>query len=126
EVTGAIASVRGEEIQFAPVNTIENAMQGRLAGVHIQQNNGKLGQGIQMRVRGSSSVSASNQPLYVVDSVPIIMDDFSLSSAQTNPLSQFNFNDVESIQVLKDASAAAIYGSRAANGVVLITTKSGR
>lgn len=126
EVTGAIASIRGEEIQFAPVNTIENAMQGRLAGVHIQQNNGKLGQGIQMRVRGSSSVSASNQPLYVIDGVPIIMDDFSLSSSQTNPLSQFNFNDVESIQVLKDASAAAIYGSRAANGVVLITTKSGR
>lgn len=126
EITGAISSIRGDEIQFAPVNTIENAMQGRLAGVHIQQNNGKLGQGIQMRVRGSSSVSASNQPLYVVDGVPIIMDNFSLSSAATNPLSQFNFNDVESIQVLKDASAAAIYGSRAANGVVLITTKQGR
>lgn len=126
EVTGAIASVRGEEIQFAPVNTIENAIQGRLAGVFIQQNNGKLGQGIQIRVRGASSVSASNQPLYVIDGVPVVMDDFSLSSAQTNPLSQFNFNDVESIQVLKDASAAAIYGSRAANGVVLITTKSGR
>lgn len=125
-VTGAITTVRGDEIQFAPVNTVENAIQGRVSGVFIQQNNGKLGQGIQMRVRGSSSVSASNQPLYVVDGIPIIMDDFGTGTAQTNPMAQFNFNDVESIQVLKDASAAAIYGSRAANGVVLITTKSGR
>lgn len=125
-VTGAIASVRGEEIQFAPVNSVENAMQGRTAGVHIQQDSGKLGQGIQMRIRGASSVTASNQPLYVIDGVPIVMDNFSISSAATNPLAQFNFNDVESIQVLKDASAAAIYGSRAANGVVLITTRQGR
>lgn len=125
-VTGSISSVRGDEIQFAPVNTVENAIQGRVSGVFIQQNNGKLGQGIQMRVRGSSSVSASNQPLYVVDGIPVVMDDYSLSAASTNPMSQFNFNDVESIQILKDASAAAIYGSRAANGVVLITTKQGR
>ena len=117
-VTGAITSVRGDDIQFAPVNTVENAIQGRMSGVFIQQNNGKLGQGIQMRIRGSSSVSASNQPLYVIDGVPVVMDDFSISDAATNPLAQFNFNDVESIQVLKDASAAAIYGSRAANGVV--------
>ncbi|KPP94639.1 MAG: SusC family TonB-dependent receptor [Bacteroidetes bacterium HLUCCA01] len=125
-VTGAITSVRGDDIQFAPVNTVENAIQGRMSGVFIQQNNGKLGQGIQMRIRGSSSVSASNQPLYVIDGVPVVMDDFSISAAATNPLAQFNFNDVESIQVLKDASAAAIYGSRAANGVVLITTKQGQ
>lgn len=126
DVTGAIASVRGEDFQFAPVNTVENAMQGRTAGVFIQQDGGKLGQGIQMRIRGASSVTASNQPLYVIDGVPVVMDDFSISAAATNPLAQFNFNDVESIQVLKDASAAAIYGSRAANGVVLITTKQGR
>jgi len=125
-ITGAITSVRGDEIQFAPVNTIENAIQGRMSGVFIQQNNGKLGQGIQMRIRGSSSVTASNQPLYVIDGIPVVMDDFSISAAATNPMSQFNFNDVESIQVLKDASAAAIYGSRGANGVVLITTKQGR
>lgn len=125
-VTGAITSVSGSDIEFSPVNTVENAIQGRVSGVFIQQNNGKLGQGMQVRVRGSSSVSASNQPLYVIDGVPVIMDDFSISAATTNPLAQFNFNDVESIQILKDASAAAIYGSRAANGVVLITTKSGR
>jgi TonB-linked SusC/RagA family outer membrane protein len=125
-VTGAITSVGGSDIQYNPVNTVESAIQGRVSGVFIQQNNGKLGQGMQVRVRGSSSVSASNQPLYVIDGVPVIMDDFSISAASTNPLAQFNFNDVESIQILKDASAAAIYGSRAANGVVLITTKSGR
>ncbi|TVQ11282.1 MAG: TonB-dependent receptor [Balneolaceae bacterium] len=125
-VTGAIASVRGEDIHHTPVNTVENLLQGRMSGVFIQQNNGKLGQGIQMRIRGSSSVTASNQPLYVIDGVPVVMDDFSISAAATNPMAQFNFNDVESIQVLKDASAAAIYGSRAANGVVLITTKEGR
>jgi TonB-linked SusC/RagA family outer membrane protein len=126
EVTGSITTVRGDDIQFSPVNTVENAIQGRTAGVFIQQNNGKLGQGIQMRIRGSSSVSASNQPLYIIDGVPVVMDDFSISSASTNPMAQFNFNDVESIQVLKDAAAAAIYGSRAANGVVLITTRQGR
>jgi len=125
-ITGSISQVGGDKIEKIPVNTVETAMQGRAAGVFIQQNNGKLGQGIQVRVRGSSSVTASNQPLYVIDGVPVIMDDFSISSAQTNPLAQFNFNDVESIQILKDASAAAIYGSRAANGVVLITTKQGR
>lgn len=126
DVTGSISSVTAEDIEFVPVNTVENAIQGKVSGVLIQQNNGKLGQGIQVRVRGSSSVTADNQPLYVIDGVPVIMDNFSISSAATNPLAQFNFNDVESIQVLKDASAAAIYGSRAANGVVLITTKQGR
>lgn len=125
-ITGSISQVSGEQIEKMPVNTVETAMQGRVSGVFVQQNNGKLGQGIQIRVRGSSSVSASNQPLYVVDGIPVVMDDFSLSSATTNPMAQFNFNDVESIQILKDASAAAIYGSRAANGVVLITTKQGR
>lgn len=125
-ITGSISSVRGDDVTLTPVNTVENALQGRVSGVFTQQNNGKLGQGIQMRIRGSSSVSASNQPLYVVDGVPVVMDDFSLSSAASNPMAQFNFNDVESIQILKDASAAAIYGSRGANGVVLITTKQGR
>lgn len=125
-VTGAITSVGGSDVSLQPVNTVENAIQGRVSGVFIQQNNGKLGQGMQIRVRGSSSVTASNQPLYVIDGVPVLMDNFSISAASTNPLAQFNFNDVESIQILKDASAAAIYGSRAANGVVLITTKQGR
>ncbi len=126
DVTGSISSVTTDDIAYQPVNTVENAIQGKIAGVFIQQDNGKLGQGMTVRIRGSSSVTAGNQPLYVIDGVPAISDDFSTNGAVTNPLADLNFNDVESIQILKDASAAAIYGSRAANGVVLITTKKGR
>ncbi len=126
DVTGNIASVSGEQIEDIPVPTLEQAMQGRAAGVFVEAGNGKLGQGIKVRVRGAASVSASNEPLYVVDGVIITTENLSGTDAATNPLSDINFNDVESVQVLKDASAAAIYGSRAANGVVLITTKRGK
>jgi TonB-linked SusC/RagA family outer membrane protein len=126
DVTGNIAKVSGATIENTPVPTVEQALQGRTAGVFIQSNNGKLGQGIQVRVRGSSSISASNQPLYVIDGIPVTSESQSSSTAQTNPLADLNFNDVESIEILKDASAAAIYGSRASNGVVLITTKRGK
>jgi TonB-linked SusC/RagA family outer membrane protein len=126
DVTGNIAKVSGATIENTPVPTVEQALQGRSAGVFIQSNNGKLGQGIQVRVRGSSSISASNQPLYVIDGIPVTSESQSSSTAQTNPLADLNFNDVESIEILKDASAAAIYGSRASNGVVLITTKRGK
>ena len=128
ELTGNIASVSGEQIENIPVPTMEQAMQGRAAGVFIESNSGKLGQGVKVRVRGSSSVTASNQPLYVVDGIPITSQSQADPDADsdTNPLSDINFNDVESIEVLKDASAAAIYGARASNGVVLITTKQGK
>ncbi len=126
DLTGNVAQIGGDEIKNLPVNSFEQAIQGRAAGVYIQANNGKLGQGIAVRVRGSASVSASNQPLYVVDGVPITTEDLSINTAQTNPLADINPNDIESIEILKDASASAIYGSRAANGVVLITTKKGR
>ncbi len=128
ELTGNIASVSGEQIENIPVPTLEQAMQGRAAGVFIESNSGKLGQGVKVRVRGSSSVTASNQPLYIVDGIPITSDSQADPDADsdTNPLSDINFNDVESIEVLKDASAAAIYGARASNGVVLITTKKGK
>lgn len=126
DLTGNIASVSGQEIQNIPVPSFEQALQGRAAGVFIESNNGKLGQGMKVRVRGASSVTASNQPLYVVDGIPITSQSQASSDSETNPLADINFNDVESIQILKDASAAAIYGSRAANGVVLITTKRGQ
>ena len=127
DLTGNIAKVSGKDIESVPLNSIESTLQGRTAGVFIQQGSGKPGQAIKMRVRGSSSVTASNQPLFVVDGVPITTSNVSITNNQpTNPLSDINFNDVESIQVLKDASAAAIYGSRGANGVVIITTKSGQ
>ncbi|MGD8427277.1 MAG: SusC/RagA family TonB-linked outer membrane protein, partial [Balneolaceae bacterium] len=126
EVTGNVASVSGNEIQEVTAGSIEQAIQGRAAGVYINANNGKLGQAIQMRIRGTSSLTASSQPLYVIDGIPVTTESFSITDNETNPLSDFNFNDVESIEILKDASAAAIYGSRGSNGVVLITTKKGR
>ncbi|CCH51658.1 TonB-dependent receptor plug [Fibrisoma limi BUZ 3] len=128
-LTGNIAKVSGREIENLPVTSVEQAIQGRAAGVQITSLNGKVGQGLQIRVRGSSSVSASNQPLFVVDGIPITTGapgDPNATAALTNPIADINFNDIESIDILKDASASAIYGSRASNGVVLITTKKGR
>ncbi|NOW96293.1 TonB-dependent receptor [Mucilaginibacter sp. SG564] len=125
-LTGSVSQVKGADIANIPVPSLESAIQGRTPGVYIQAQNGKLGQGIQVRVRGASSVSAGSQPLYVVDGLPITVDDFSTNGASTNPLVDLNQNDIESIEILKDASAAAIYGSRASNGVVLVTTKKGK
>ncbi len=125
DLTGNIAKVSGADIQSIPVASFDQAIQGRAAGVFIESGNGKLGQGVKMRIRGSSSLSADNQPLYVIDGIPITSQNQSSSTAATNPLMDINANDIESIDILKDASASAIYGSRAANGVVLITTKRG-
>ncbi|GHB59140.1 SusC/RagA family TonB-linked outer membrane protein [Persicitalea jodogahamensis] len=125
-LTGNIAKVSGAEIANTPVTTFEQALQGRAAGVQVTSLNGKLGQGMQMRIRGSSSVTASNEPLYVLDGIPLTSRDQGTSTAPQNPLADINFNDIESIDILKDASAAAIYGARASNGVVLITTKKGK
>jgi TonB-linked SusC/RagA family outer membrane protein len=126
DLTGNIAKVSGADISNIPVPSIDQAIQGRAAGVFVEAGNGKLGQAIKVRVRGAASVSGSNEPLYVVDGVIITNDNLSSTAAATSPLANINFNDVESIDILKDASAAAIYGSRAANGVVLITTKKGK
>ncbi len=125
-ITGSIATVSSKEIQNTPVTTIEQAIQGKAAGVNIQSNNGKLGQGIKISIRGNASITAGNQPLVVIDGIVITSADISTTSAGTNPLADINFNDVESVQVLKDASASAIYGARASNGVLLITTKKGK
>jgi TonB-linked SusC/RagA family outer membrane protein len=126
DVTGNVSSVSGEDINEVNVGSIEQAIQGRAAGIYVNSNNGKLGQAIQMRIRGTSSLTASSQPLYVIDGIPVTTESFSITDNETNPLSDFNFSDVESIEILKDASAAAIYGSRGSNGVVLITTKRGQ
>ena len=128
EVTGATAKVTSEELKNIPVVGVDQALQGRAAGVQISQNSGTPGGGISVRVRGATSISASNQPLYVVDGVPLTTGDFSqigFGGQNVNAVSDLNPNDIESIDILKDASAAAIYGSRAANGVVIITTKRG-
>ncbi len=126
EITGSTAGVNAEDIKNLPVATFESALQGRAAGVQVESGSGKLGQGIKIRVRGSASVTAGNQPLYVVDGILITSDAQNTSGEDLNPLADLNTNDIESIEVLKDASAAAIYGARASNGVVLITTKRGK
>ncbi len=127
ELTGSISSVRSEDIESHTMPSFETALQGRTAGVHVQAGSGKLGQAVRTRVRGSSSITASNQPLYVIDGIPIVSQNLGTAGNEpTNPLADINPADIESIQVLKDASAAAIYGSRASNGVILVTTKRGR
>ena len=126
ELTGSIAKVSPDDLQKVPTPSFESALQGQTSGVFIEKSSGKLGEGIKIRVRGASSLSASNQPLYVIDGMIVSSDDQGSSSNHpTNPLADINFDDIASFQILKDASAAAIYGSRAANGVVIITTKSG-
>ncbi len=126
QVTGSISRIDGEDIAYTPASTIEQTLQGKASGVFIEANNGKVGAETRIRIRGSSSINASNQPLIVVDGIPIntvaINDYYNL---YLNPLNDINFNNVASVEILKDASAAAIYGSRAANGVVIITTKRG-
>ena len=126
DLTGSVSTLTSKDVANAPVQTFEQAMQGKAAGVVIESSSGKLGQGIKVRVRGTSSVSGDAQPLYVVDNIPVQSDNFSSTVAPTNPIADINPNDIESITILKDAAAAAIYGSRASNGVVLITTKHGR
>jgi len=127
EVTGSITKVETKGIAEMPTVSFESAIQGKTSGVFIEQASGKLGETVKMRIRGSSSVSANNQPLYVVDGVPITTQSQSNADNQpTSPLADLAMTDVESIQILKDASAAAIYGSRASNGVVIIQTKRGK
>ncbi|WP_170067714.1 SusC/RagA family TonB-linked outer membrane protein [Neolewinella xylanilytica] len=126
-LTTSIASVNSEDLAGVPVTDFQNALQGRLPGVTISANSGSLGAQTSIRVRGIGSINSDVQPLYVVDGVIIETDaeGLALGGPGTSPLSNINPNDIESIDVLKDAASAAIYGSRGSNGVVLITTKSG-
>jgi TonB-linked SusC/RagA family outer membrane protein len=129
DITGSMVSVTSEKFKELPVTSFDQALQGQAAGVQVTQSSGTPGGGISVRVRGSTSISASNRPLFIVDGVPV--EDGGLSSIGTggqndNAFALLNPNDIESMQILKDASAKAIYGSRAANGVVLITTKRGK
>ena len=126
KVTDNIASVSSSDINNIPIASMQGALTGKAAGVQITQINGKVEGGVKMRIRGVSSISSSQEPLYVIDGMPLINDDESVSEAPINPLISLNPNDIESIQILKDASSAAIYGARGTNGVVLITTKQGK
>lgn len=124
--TDAIARVTAKDIQQIPVSNVQNALVGKLAGVQITQTNGKVEGGVSVRVRGAASISAGKEPLYVLDGIPLITTNESNNGAPTNPLLTLSTNEIESIDVLKDASSAAIYGARGANGVVIITTKKGK
>jgi len=128
DVTGASASFKAENIDERPLVRVDQALVGQMAGVQVKQTSGALGKAFSIQVRGSGSISAGNEPLYVIDGFPLAAasPDKSGNYASGNPLDNINPNDIESIQVLKDAASSAIYGSRAANGVVLITTKHGR
>lgn len=126
DVTSSIARVTSKEFNNLPLPSFEQALQGRAAGVFINSGSGKLGQALNIRVRGISSISADQQPFVVVDGIPIVSQALGSNTEPDNPLATINPDDIESIEVLKDAASAAIYGSRASNGVLLVTTKSGK
>jgi TonB-linked SusC/RagA family outer membrane protein len=128
DLTGAVGSVKSDEIRKVPVTSLDQSLQGRVAGVQIVQVSAQPGGNTLFRVRGGNSIYAGNEPLYVIDGMPVdSKENLSwISSPVINGLSALNPNDIESIEILKDASATSIYGARGANGVVLITTKRGK
>jgi len=136
DVTGSISSIKAQELKTVPMAGIDQLMQGRASGVMVTQNTGQPGGGVSVRIRGITSLTGSNEPLYVIDGVPFTGDGvqsqafsaFGGGGGQTSQsiLSSINPADIVSVDILKDASATAIYGSRASNGVVLITTKRGK
>lgn len=123
DLTGAVASVKGSSMEKGKPLSVQSALAGRVAGVQISQTDNSPGAGIRMLVRGGSTLTGGNQPLYVIDNFPIVPDN---SDPSQNPLADLNPNDIESVEVLKDASATAVFGALGANGVVLITTKLGK
>jgi TonB-linked SusC/RagA family outer membrane protein len=126
DLTGSVSSVKSEDIQRSPVTSLDQAIQGKAAGVQVSQASSAPGGRVSIRVRGGNSLSSSNEPLYVVDGFPISAGGSAGGNGTAqNPLATLNTSDIASIEILKDASATAIYGARGANGVVLITTKRG-
>lgn len=128
DLTGAVAVMNTDQLTERPLTRVDQALVGQMAGVRVQQTSGIPGQGFRVQIRGTGSINANNEPLYVIDGFPLALSPQNGSGdfATGSPLDNINPNDIASIQVLKDASAAAIYGSRASNGVVIITTKKGK
>lgn len=136
DLTGAISSVTGTQLRSTVTTNFDQALQGRVAGVQVTQNSGAPGATASIRIRGANSITLSSEPLYVIDGLPIQGDGYAVAGFdwsggangqnRVNPLSAINPADIVSIEVLKDASASAIYGARAANGVILVTTKRGK
>ncbi|NCF53528.1 MAG: SusC/RagA family TonB-linked outer membrane protein, partial [Bacteroidetes bacterium] len=129
DLTGSVVSLKSKELTDIPTPSFENAIQGKAAGVQVITGSGIAGSGSMVRVRGVASIPAGGDPLYVVDGIPITQDYFlngNRGGFNTNPLATINPNDIESVEILKDAAATGIYGSRGSNGVILITTKRGK
>lgn len=124
DLTGSVASVSGSKLSEIPIAGIDQALQGKAAGVNIIPKTGRPGSGVDIQIRGITSINGST-PLIIIDGIPAVVADISRQS-KTDPLSQLNPNDIESVEVLKDASSAAIYGASGGNGVILITTKKGK
>ena len=124
--TGAVASVTSKDIADIPATSVDKMLSGKMAGVSVTGQSGQPGSSTSIRIRGTSSINASNQPLYIVDGIAVMTGDQNDFTNTSNALGTLNPNDIENITVLKDAAAASVYGSRAANGVILITTKSGK
>lgn len=124
--TGSITSVSSDELSNLAASSFDKMLSGRMAGVQITANSGQPGANSEIRIRGISSINAKNDPLYVIDGVAVMTGNQSYFTNTSNALAMINPNDIESITVLKDAAAASVYGSRAANGVILVTTKSGK
>ena len=126
KVTGAVTKVAGSEVEDIPMSSVDKMLQGKVAGLQSVATTGQPGSAQQIRIRGIGSISASSSPLFVIDGIPINNGDFSGATNSSNLLAGLNPNDIESVTVLKDAASASIYGSRAANGVIIINTKKGK
>jgi len=128
--TGSAAMVTAEKIKDVPVTSFESALAGKVAGMQITNNSGQAGSANNIRIRGTGSMNASNEPLYVIDGVPVMSGDpsqlYDYLYKSNNVMNTLNPSDIESITVLKDAAASALYGSRAANGIIVVTTKKGK
>jgi TonB-linked SusC/RagA family outer membrane protein len=129
DLTGSVSSLRGEDLLKTNPVSVNQGLQGKLAGINVSQADGAPGAGVNIQIRGANSFTTSTEPLYIVDGIPFSMGEAPATDYGTkqtnNPLSTISPQDIQSIEVLKDASATAIYGSRGANGVIIITTKSG-
>lgn len=130
DLTGSVSTIKAEAIKEMPVISVDQAIQARAAGVQVTQSSAALGGGISIRVRGANSINSGSEPLYVIDGFPVYPDNGAIGTGgnrqSTNAMATINPNEIESIEILKDASATSIYGSRGANGVVLITTRRGK
>ncbi|MES1214292.1 MAG: TonB-dependent receptor [Bacteroidota bacterium] len=126
KVTGAVGKLSGTEVENVPMSSVDQMLQGKVAGLQSVAPSGQPGSFQDIRIRGIGSINASSSPLFVIDGIPVNSGDFSGATSSSNMLAGLNPNDIESISVLKDAASASIYGSRAANGVIIINTRKGR